>query len=82
MTKTAAIAGLFFQKLKLEEATADTGVKVGEIAEDVGRMSPVSVSITDGVGSTRKVGLLVLSLVLALALVLVTMTDDVEVGRL
>jgi len=84
ITKTAVTAGLFFQKLDIEPeaAAADTGVKVGETVEVVGK----SLDVVDVVGSTREVGLLLLSVLLPV-LVLVTMTNvvatnEVEVDRL
>lgn len=75
ITKTAVTAGLFFQKLDIEPeaAAADTGVKVGETVEVVGR----SLDVADVVGSTR---LLLLSVLLPV-LVLVTMTNVVATNE-
>lgn len=53
-----------------EAAAADTGVKVGKTVEVVGR----SLDVADVVGSTREVGLLLLS-------VLVTMTNVVATNE-
>ena len=59
-----------------EAAAADTGVKVGETVEVVGR----SLDVADVVGSTREVGLLLLSVLLPV-LVLVTMTNVVATNE-
>jgi hypothetical protein len=91
-TKTAIIAALFFQKLEPDEVVTASGLEVGEtdgsVEEDVERMSLVSMNMTDGVGSSRGVGLLLLLLVMVMVLVLVLLsavilvTTRVEVRKI